>query len=104
MGKFTGPGQHTPEEAPVQPLSLFQQRLPTDDGQLHLLCPAGLGDNLWIVGKFWSVCMEREVVFHLPAAESRRSGDVFRMMGLKYGYMPDLSTEWVWSRPGSPAI
>ena len=104
MGQLVGPGQYTPYEGAIQPLSLFQKRLPTDNNQLHFLVPAGVGDCLWIVSKLWQVCMERDVTFWLPGAEQKRSGDLFRMMGLKYGYMPDLTTEWIWSRPGSPPI
>lgn len=85
-------------------LSLFSQRLPTDEGQLHFLTGAGIGDNLWVVSKLWSVCIERDVTFWLPGNEQHRSGDLFRMMGLRYGYMPDLSTKFVWDRPGEPAI
>lgn len=104
MGIARGPGQLTPYEAPRQALQVFQERLPISDGQLHFLVPGGTGDNLWIVGKLWQVCMERQVTFWLPAGEQKRSGDLFRMFGLPYGYMPDLTTEWIWSRPGSPPI
>ncbi len=104
MGILSGSSQRTPFECPRDPVSIFQQRLPIDDGQLHFLVPAGVGDNLWIISKLWNVCQQRDVTFWLPADEQKRSGDVFRMMGLKHGYMPNLTTEWIWSRPGSPPI
>lgn len=94
----------TPYEMTPSPLTIFQRRLPVEEGQLHFIVPAGIGDNLWIISKLWQVCMERDVTFWLPAAEQKRSGDLFKMMGLRYGYMPDLTTQWVWDRPGSPSI
>ena len=104
MAQSLGAPLLTTYEAPRQPISIFQQRLPINDGQLHFLVPAGVGDNLWIMSKFWSVCEQRQTTFWLADKEQRRSGDIFRMMGLRYGYMPDLSTDWVWSRPGMPPI
>lgn len=104
MAKLEGEGQLTPYESPVQPLTFFQQRLPTDDGQLHFLVPAGVGDNLWVVSKLWKVAQERNCTFWMPNAEQKRSSDLYQMLGLQHGYMPDLTTNWIWSRPGSPAI
>src|ERR1043166_9280816 len=99
----TGVGR-TPYELPRQPLTVFQERLPTNDGQLHILLPAGVGDNLWVMSKHWKTCEERDVTFWLPEQEQKRGLDIFRMMGLRAGYMPGLSTDWVWSRPGQPPI
>lgn len=109
MGIAVGPPQFTPYEMPVQPLNVLQERLPIDEGQLWLLTPAGLGDNLWIAGKFWKLVEERRaqgrmVTFCLPSDEQRRSGDIFQMLGWNYSYQQGFSTEWVWGRPGSPAI
>ena len=87
---------------------------PPDTGELdrndtNLLCPAGIGDILWIVYKM-KVYADREaghgkkVVFWLPGQEQRRSGGLLRMFGLNYGYLDSLTTPWVWSQPGNPGI
>ena len=104
MGELIGRPQYTPYEMPVLKVTGWLERLPTDNAQLHILCPAGVGDNLWILSKFWSVVQHRQVTFWLPAAEQQRSADVFRMAGLTSKYSADFSTEWVWSRPGEPPI
>ncbi len=104
MGILKGSPQFTPYETPVAELSLFQQRLPTSNNELNLLVPAGLGDNLWVVSKLWKIAQERDCTFWLPYDEQHRSGDLYRMLGLQYGYMPNLTTKWIWDRPGSPAI
>lgn len=74
----------------------FAKRLPTEAGQLHALCPAGMGDFLWIWSKWHSVAAERDVTFWFPQAEQQRAGGVAQMFGARYGYLPGLSTNWVW--------
>ena len=74
------------------------------EGALNLLCPAGIGDILWILSKFGKLAKERDIVFWLPAGEQNRAGGLCRMAGLQYGYLPTLTTSWVWGQPGSPAL
>lgn len=104
MGKQEGVLRRTAYETPLQTLSVFQQRLPIDGGQLHFLVPAGVGDNLWIAAKHWTTVEDRDVTFWIADSEQKRSGDLFRMLGWKYGYMPGLTTDWIWSQPGEPPI
>lgn len=82
----------------------YAQRLDVSDGKLHCLVPSGLGDNLWIDSKWWSICEQRDVTFWLPDTEQKRSGPLFQMLGLKYGYLPGLTTTEVWDHPGNPDI
>jgi hypothetical protein len=71
---------------------------------LNVMCPAGIGDVLWILSKFAALAQEREIVFWLPAGEQHRAGGLCRMAGVHYAYLPTLTTQWVWSQPGSPEI
>ena len=67
-------------------------------GKTNLLCPAGIGDLYWICSKFqpyFSECM-----FWFPDSESHRAAPLAEMLGLDYGYMPGLTTEFVWSQDG----
>lgn len=78
--------------------------LPVDDGRLNLLCPAGVGDLLWILAKLAPCSWDRNAVFWLPDGEQHRAGAVARMAGVRYGYLPGLTTGWVWEQPGSPEL
>lgn len=80
------------------------KQLPTREGELHALCPAGIGDFLWIWSKFHSVAKKRPVTFWFPQAEQNRAQPLAAMLGAASGYLPDLSTEYVWSQPGEPKI
>lgn len=71
---------------------------------LNVMCPAGIGDVLWVLGKFARVARERPVTFWFPEGESHRAGGIARLAGVNYGYLPGLSTSWVWSQPGQPFI
>lgn len=80
-----------------------------DPTNINLLCPAGIGDILWIVYKMkvyanLEARHGKKVVFWLPGQEQRRSGGLLRMFGLHYGYLDSLTTPWVWSQPGNPDI
>lgn len=75
-----------------------------DPDALNVMCPAGIGDVLWIMAKFAHVARERKVKFWFPEGESHRAGGIARMVGVDYGYMPDLTTSWVWSQPGAPFL
>lgn len=79
-------------------------RLGTDKN-LNILLPAGIGDSLWIMGKLKQAHDERgNVKFWLPHGEQQRAGDYLRMIGVNHGYMPGLTTDYVWSREGSPVL
>lgn len=84
------------------PIETFAARLPTQDGQLHVLHPAGIGDFLWTWGKWRHV--NRDVTFWFPQGEQKRAGALAQMLGARYGYMPGLTTRWVWDQPGEPPI
>jgi len=76
---------------------------------LNLLCPAGIGDLAWILGKFHRFAIEkkgqgRTVKFWMPFEEQQRAGQYLELLGLDYGYLPGLSTQWVWKQSGAPAL
>lgn len=80
-----------------------------DPNDINFLCPAGIGDILWIVYKMKSYAeitarSGKKVIFWLPGQEQRRSGGLLRTFGLNYGYLDSLTTPWVWSLPGNPSI
>lgn len=75
-----------------------------DPNALNVMCPAGIGDVLWVLGKLSTVARERPVTFWFPEGESHRAGGIARMAGVNYGYMSDLTTSWVWSQPGQPFL
>ncbi len=104
MGQLLAAPHFTQYETPVPQMEMFHKRIPIEGDELHLLVPAGVGDNCWIAAKFWSIVQQRQCTFWLPAAEQKRSGDLFRMLGWRYGYLPGLTTNWIWSRPGEPPI
>jgi hypothetical protein len=72
--------------------------------QLHVLCPAGVGDFLWLWSKWWKVAADRPVTFWFPEGEQQRAGQLASLVGARHGYLPGLHTEWVWNRPGNPPI
>lgn len=80
-----------------------------DTSVVNFLCPAGIGDILWIVYKMKGYAdilarNGRKTVFWLPGLEQRRSGGLLRLFGLNYGYLDSLTTPWVWSTPGNPDV
>ena len=86
------------------PVEVFAKRLPISNGQLHLLCPAGIGDFAWIWSKWHAVAAERDCTFWFPQGEQKRAGALAQMYGARYGYMPGLNTRWVWEQEGEPKI
>lgn len=57
--------------------------MPTDQGQLHFLCPSGIGDFAWIYAKLWSVAEKRDVTFWFPNDEYKRVRPYCNLLGLK---------------------
>lgn len=103
-----------PEQPPFPPVD---ERLPVDGNQiaspghhkfLHLLpedrinilVPAGIGDLYWTLCKL----QQRGAIFWVPDTEQRRTAGLAEMVGIEYGYLPGLTTDYLWSRPGSPKI
>lgn len=79
-----------------KPIEVFSERLPTANRQLHVLTCAGIGDALWWWSKWWKVAREREVTLWFPDGEPHRAGALCQLWGLRYGYMPNLSSQMVW--------
>ena len=72
---------------------------------LNLMCPAGIGDVLWILSKLAVVAKAKDnMVFWLPSGEQHRAGALCRQAGVRYSYLSGLSTTWVWEQPGSPEL
>lgn len=90
----------------VRPARAWADRLDdlTVDGRLHLLCPAGIGDLLWILAKWKTVADQRPTVFHLPAGEQRRAAEYGRLFGIETSYLDGLMTGWVWEQPWEPVL
>lgn len=82
----------------------FARRLPIRDGQLHFLKPAGVGDMLWDWSKLYAVAQKRNVTFWFPEAEQQRSAGLGAMLGFRCGYLPGLSSDWVWAQKGDPEM
>lgn len=72
--------------------------------RLNLLCPAGVGDNLWIISKLWSVAKQLPTTFYLPEGEQQRAGEYLKLCGYAAEYLPGLTTRWVWARDGEPQL
>ncbi|HEU4753372.1 MAG TPA: hypothetical protein VFU47_09720 [Armatimonadota bacterium] len=68
----------------------------------HLLCPAGIGDLLWIWCKWGGVARHRPVTFYLPAGEQQRAGQFLSLVGGRADYRPGLNTPWVWRQDPMP--
>lgn len=89
--------------APAGPYREIRE-LPLTEGQLHALCPAGIGDFFWIWQKWEGVARVRKVTFHFPMHEQNRAGELVGLLGGRAAYMTNLLTNWVWSQPGDPPI
>lgn len=75
-----------------------------EEGRLHILLPAGIGDVAWVWSKFHAVVAERPVTFWLPKDEPHRAHDLLTLYGADVGFMPSLETKWVWDQPSSPIL
>jgi hypothetical protein len=95
----------------IGPPATWREALPSlaDDGGLHVLCPAGVGDFLWIWTHWHAAARERErVTFHFPDAEQHRAHQYLQLLfrdypNVHYSFLPGLTTQWVWGQPGDPA-
>lgn len=90
-----------------EPVEILAERLDTSDGRIHLLTCAGIGDLAWLWSKWWSVAQERDVTVWLPQGEAHRAGALAQLYGVKYGYMPNLTSQSVWAhndRYGDPDV
>lgn len=81
-------------------LARFSEHLKPD--RTNILCPSGIGDLYWIVSKFWDSA--DNAIFWFPGEENRRAGPLADILGVDYGYLPGLTTDFVWSQPGSDPI
>lgn len=77
----------------------FVPNMDTSQGQVHLLCPSGIGDVAWIWSKLWKVHEDfleqgRELIWHFPETGSNRVDPYARAVGMKVGEyisgMPDF--------------
>lgn len=72
--------------------------------RLNLLCPAGIGDTIWILSKLLPIVRERRAILWFPGGEQRRAGQYCDLLRLDYGYLPGLTSAWVWNQPGDPKL
>jgi len=89
---------------PAPGACVYQLEQEPGDKTLHLLCPSGIGDFLWIWTKFWAVARSRQVKFWFAEGEQQRAGGYAELVGAQAGYLPGLRTDWVWERDGEPAL
>lgn len=68
---------------------------------MNLICPSGVGDFLWIHQKLHAV---PNAVYWFPEDEPHRAHQAARALGCKCGYLPAISTPWVWAQEGEPVI
>lgn len=71
-------------------LHMFMPFIDTSKGQVHLFCPAGIGDVGWLWCKFKSLHDRlteegRELIWHFPKTPSDRIDPYARMVGMKVG-------------------
>lgn len=83
-------------------------------GDLHLLCPPGIGDVAWVWAKWQHVQRERQerglnTTFWFPPDEPFRVGTYADMVGMNMGdigrgrgKLPGLHTHWMLQTPGDP--
>jgi hypothetical protein len=92
-------------EIPAGSPAVYPARPPAlrsvDLNNLNVMCPAGLGDLLWVLAKLSHI---PNAIFWLPGIEQRRSGGLARAADMRYGYLDDLATDWVWDQPGNPPL
>lgn len=93
-----------PAWKPLAPDTKVLAALPEPDARLHLLCPSGIGDFLWIWSKWQTLAKTRPVTFWFPGEEPRRADQMAALVGADCGYLPGLRTTWVWEQPGEPAV
>lgn len=77
-------------------LAKFSGHLSKDN--INVLCPAGIGDLYWIYTKLY--VLKERAIFWFPGEEKRRAGQLADILGITYGYLPGLTTDFVWSQPG----
>lgn len=83
---------------------VIQLRALSKSSKLNLLLPAGIGDCAWVMSKLYPLAKHRDTMVWLPEGEQQRAGHYMDMIGVKHGYLPGLTTNWVWQRHGSPEI
>jgi hypothetical protein len=95
----------------IGPPATWREALPSlaDDGRLHVLCPAGVGDFLWIWTHWHAVAREQPVCFQFPDGEQHRAHQYLQLLfrdlpQADYQYLPGLTTKWVWDQPGDPEV
>jgi hypothetical protein len=89
-------------QRPIVDLEKLRDQLDMSDRRLHCLCPAGVGDFCWILSKWWSIAEGRPVTFWFPDREQHRADQYARLVGAEHGFLPELTTQWVWGEPDDP--
>lgn len=75
-------------------LATFLPQLDTSKGQVHVLCPSGIGDVAWLWAKYWKVDLDlkeqgRELIWHFPNDPHKRVDPYARLVGMNVGeYLP----------------
>jgi len=62
-------------------------KMPTEDGQLHLLVPNGIGDFAWVYAKYATLIEQgKDVTFWFNDDEAKRVKPYADMLGVKYDF------------------
>lgn len=59
---------------------------PISDGQIHLMCPSGIGDVAWVWAKFAHLAEKKYVKFWFPNDDVKRVKPYAEMVGMNFGF------------------
>ena len=71
---------------------------PIEDGQIHLMCPSGIGDVMWVWAKFHDLAKRKQVKFWFPNDDVKRVEPYAKLVGMDYGFS-GIDTHQMFSMP-----
>lgn len=86
-------------------LATFMPQLDTSRGQVHLLCPSGIGDVAWLWAKYWWLARrlrdeDRELIWHFPNDPHKRVDTYAKLVGMDVGEYLNIDIRELLEYPG----
>ncbi len=80
-------------------------KLDRSQGQVHLLCPSGIGDVAWIWARYWKLhedlkAQRRELIWHFPNDDNKRVRPYAKLVGMNIGEFLNIDIRQLLSYPG----
>lgn len=73
----------------------------TETDTVHILSPPGIGDFAWVWSKFQNY-KDHPIRWWFPSSYPRRVDTYCQLMGISYGWIDDLFTDWILRFDGEP--